>query len=135
MVGCFAASAAAAWCGALFKGALRSALDEKLAPEVESYGTVKKSCARGRSHVLIDKSAMLRNLALRLADFPISQGLVQLPFNNGHAEHFWKWRDVPQTDIRAWLAWYNVVIVLARSGDDNGGANRWWPHPGFSRDL
>jgi len=100
--------AAAAWCGALFKGALRSALDEKLAPELECYGTVKKSCARGRSHVLIDKSAMLRNLALRLAGFPISQGLVQLPFNlvqlpfnNGHAEHFRNWRDVPQTDIRA----------------------------------
>jgi hypothetical protein len=78
---------------------------------------------------------MLRNLALRLADFPISQGLVHLPFNNGHAERFRNWRDVPQTDIRAWLAWYNVVIVLARSGDDNGGANWWWPHPGFSRDL
>src|SRR5262249_29621541 len=103
--------------------ALRSALDEKLAPELECYGTVKKSCARGRSHVLIDKSAMLRNLALRLAGFPISQGLVQLPFNlvqlpfnNGHAEHFRNWRDVPQTDIRAWLAWYNVVIAGTQWG-------------------
>jgi hypothetical protein len=65
---------------------------------------------------LIDKSAMLRNLALRLADFPISQGLVQLPLNNGHAEHFRNWHDVPQTDIRARLAWYNVVIVLAQWG-------------------